>query len=310
MNNSQQEIFESNSPFYKKNEFKLSLAVIITFLFLLIELIGGLVSNSLALLADAGHMFQDVFALLLSLFALKLSSKKRTSNYSFGYKRAEVLAAFINGLFLVIISFFLLIEAFARIGKPEVINTQLMFIVSLLGIVANVAMFLLLFKGSHDDLNIKGAFLHVTGDTLGSIGALIASILIALTGNVIFDVLITFFITILISFSAFNLLKQSVRILMEGIPENIDMDSIQNALTGLDGIVSIHDLHIWSTSSKDCFLSGHAVIQSNKNANNMITMINNCLATNFQINHATIQIEHKSHVNNCSSCDSTNTIEI
>lgn len=302
MNTSQPEIYSADTLISNNKGFKLTIALLITFLFFLVEIIGGLLSNSLALLADAGHMFEDVFSLLLSIFALKISSKKRNSDYSFGYKRAEVLAAFINGLLLVFISLFLLFEAFSRFGKPEVINTQLMFVVSFLGIIANVIMFFLLLQGSQDDLNIKGAFLHVTGDTLGSIGALFASLLISFTGNPIFDILITFFITALIVFSAFNLLKQTVRILMEGIPDTVDSKAVQKTLNDLDGILSIHDLHIWSTSSKDTYLSGHAVIDNTVNTGALISLINQSLLKNFQINHATIQFEHLSHVN-CFSCD-------
>ena len=223
---------------------RLILTLLITFIILLVELIGGLLSNSLALLADVGHMFQDIISLLLSIVTLKISYKKRDSNYSFGYKRAEVLAAFLNGIFIVIISIYLLIESFNRFGKPEVINTNLMFMVSCIGIIGNITMFLLLFNGSHEDLNIKSALLHVTSDGLGSIGALTASVLIILTGNVFFDVLITLLITLLIIISAFNLLKQSIRILMEGIPENLNIDLINNDLMNIKGIKDIHDMHI------------------------------------------------------------------
>ena len=298
------EIPESKKSDSSNKEIRLVLTLLITFIILLVELIGGLLSNSLALLADVGHMFQDVFSLLLAILALKISYKKRDSNYSFGYKRAEVLAALMNGLFLVIISIYLLIESFNRFGKPEVINTSLMFIVSLIGIVANIIMFLLLFNGSHEDLNVKGALLHVAGDTLGSIGALTASVLIILTGNVFFDILVTLLITFLIIISSINLLKQSIHILMEGVPENLDVELMNSDLLDIKGVKNIHDIHIWSTSSNDKFFSGHFVIEKEIESSSIMSKITECLNTNYNISHATIQIEHDSHVKNCVSCDS------
>ena len=299
-----EEITESKKDQSSNKEIRLFLTLLITFTILLVELLGGLLSNSLALLADVGHMAQDVFSLLLSIFALKLSHKKRDLNYSFGYKRAEVLAALMNGLFLIIISIYLLIESFNRFGKPEVINTSIMFIVSFIGIIANVLMFILLYNGSHEDLNIKGALLHVASDTLGSIGALVASVLIILTGIVVFDILITLLITLLIIISAINLLKQSIHILMEGIPENVDINLMNRDLMDIKGVKNIHDIHIWSTSSSDKFFSGHFVIEKELESAKLISKINKCLNTNYKISHATIQIEHESHVNNCVSCDS------
>ncbi len=303
MTSMQGEFKQNGSSSSINNETKLIIAFIITGIFLIIELIGGLLSNSLAVLADVGHMLQDVLALLLSIVALKLYDKGRDSKHSFGYKRAEVLAAFINGLFLIVISIYLLFEAFQRYGKPEVIDTSIMFTVSFIGIVANVSIFLILYKSSHDDLNIKGALLHVAGDTLGSIGAVIASLLIILTGNVIFDILMTLVITILIIFSAISLLKESIHILMEGTPENLDLNVIHKDLSRLKGIKNIHDMHIWSSSSNERLFSGHFVINKDLEQCNAISMINNCLSTNYNISHATIQIEHESYFKNCSSCD-------
>ena len=293
---------DHNSSF--SNEFRLSLAIIITLIFFFIELLGGLLSNSLALVADAGHMFQDVFALILSLAALLIAKKKSNIKYSFGYKRAEVLSSFVNGLLLIFVSLFLLIESFNRLDKPEDINIGLMFVISLVGILANVFMFLLLFQGAHHDLNIKGAVLHIAGDTLGSLGALLASVLIYFTGNVFFDILITLFITILISISAFNLLRQSIRILMEGTPANLDLTSIQTDLSNLDGVKAIHDVHIWSASSQDCLFSCHIVADKDSDPINLIKAINNHLSITYQINHATIQVEHDSYSENCVKCDS------
>lgn len=298
---------ENNNPNIKASkdkESKMVIALGITFFFLLIELFGALISNSLAILADVGHMAEDVIALLFSLFALKIASKKRNSNYSFGYKRAEVIAAFINGLFLIVISLYLLFEAYNRFGKPEIINTGVMLAVSLIGIFSNIGIFFLLLKDSHSDLNIKGAIIHVAGDVLGSIGAALASILIMLTGNVIFDIVVTLLITILITFSAINLLKQSLHILMEGIPENLDVEQIQEKLLDLKGIKNIHDVHIWSSSSNEKLFSGHFVIDKAYEQCNVLEVIKDCLLTNYQISHTTIQIEHDSFYKNCNSCDS------
>ena len=178
-----------------------------------------------------------------------------------------------------------------------------MFVVSLVGILANLFMFLLLFQGAHHDLNIKGALLHIAGDTLGSIGALTASVLIYFTGDVFFDILITLFITFLISFSALKLLRQSIHILMEATPEDLDLIDIQKQLCTFSGVKAVHDLHVWSTSSQDRLLSGHVVIDKTCDSNTLLNSINTCLSNNFQINHTTIQVEHESYSKNCISCD-------
>ena len=294
------EHLDNNTPNYQS---KMTFVFVLTLFFFFIEILGGIISNSLALLADAGHMLQDVLALGLAMFVLQLAKRPGNSDHSYGFKRGEVLAAFTNGLFLIIISMYLLFEAFNRIDQPEKINSELMFIVSMIGLVVNIIGVLILFQSSSENLNVKAVFLHGLSDALGSIGALLASLLIFFTGNPIFDVLVTFLITILITASGINLLKKTIHILMEGTPEEFDVSEIKSDILTIDGIINVHDFHIWSLSSNEFCFSGHAVIKSSVASCDIIELVSQLLNEKYGIKHSTVQIEHKSYLEKCKSCE-------
>jgi cobalt-zinc-cadmium efflux system protein len=236
----------------------LLIALGITGTFLVIEVIGGIATNSLALLADAGHMVTDVAALLLSLGAIWLARRPATPRRSFGFLRAEVLAALINSATLVAISFYIFWEAFQRIGEPPHVDSGPMLAVAVTGLAANIVSAWVLSRGSghQDNLNTRGAYLHVMGDLLGSVGAIIAAIIMLLTNWYLADPLLSAGIGLLILWSSWRLLQASVSVLLEATPENIEPEAVATALRATPGVAGVHDLHIWTVTSGLIALSG------------------------------------------------------
>lgn len=298
-----------HSPFAIEEESsanRLLFVFLFTLVFFFVELVGGIISGSLALLADAVHMLQDVIALGLSAFAVQFAKKPKNLAHTFGFKRVEVIAAFINGISLVLVSLYIVFEAINRLSSPFEIETKLMFIVAVIGLGINFIGLILLLKSSKDNLNSKGAFLHVLSDTLGSAGAIIASILIMLTGMVIFDLIVSILITILILSSSVKLLSNSLHILMEGKPKELEIEEIERKIKELEPVKKIHDMHIWSLSSNKINLSCHVVIKNDLKvcACNLIQDINNLLISTYNITHSTIQIEHDEpcSIDDCGLC--------
>ena len=207
-----------------------------------------------------------------------------------------------NGLSLLIVSILILWEAFTRLAEPQEINTGLMFIIAAIGLIINLIGLQLLYKNSGETLNTKGAFLHVLSDALGSIGAIIASILIAITRMVIFDLLVSLLITILILRSCIKLLADSIHILMEGKPNQLKVSNIEAQLLQIEGIKSVHDVHIWSVSSNQLNFSCHLIISNTIESCDLINDINVLLKENYNINHSTIQIEHENSIKDCGLC--------
>src|SRR5699024_6944532 len=253
------------------------------FSFMIVEVIGGFLTNSLALLSDAGHMLSDAFALALSLFAFKIGEKQATEDKTFGFKRFEIIAAFINGLTLIIISLYIFYEAYNRFLTPPNVSGQMMFI-AILGLIVNIIVFWMLMRGgSQDNLNIKSALLHVLGDLLGSIGAIVA---------------------ILILVSAIRITKDSLHVLMEGKPYDINAEDVKQTLEKLFGVVEVHDLHIWSITAEFPTLTCHLVVENNIDRDYLLLEANHTIKNNYQIAHCTIQIEGsdtKQH-QNCDFC--------
>lgn len=267
----------------------LLIVLIITALYMLAEFFGGLYTNSLALTADAGHMLGDVGALLLSYFAIWLSGKKAPSEKTFGYYRAEIFAAFINGITLIVIAFLIIYEAYLRMISPPEVKSFVMIIIAFGGLIVNIIGVWLLHKDS-ENLNIKGAFLHIVGDLLGSIGAIIAGLLIYFGHFYMADPIISFIIAGFILYSSINLTNSAVQVLMETAPSHISTQEIKDAILEVENVIGVHDLHIWSIDSKKTSLSVH-VVSKPEFSRQILEDIDNILINKFRICHSAIQIE-------------------
>jgi len=237
---------------YKKN---LQLALVITFLFFMVELAGGLLSGSLALVSDAGHMFSDVLALILSLGAISLAARLPTKERTYGFLRAEIFAAFINSLMLMAVSVVILWEAYHRLLDPVPVQSGLMGAVAVAGLIANLAVVYLL-HGSHN-LNVRSAFLHVAGDVVSSVAVIAAAIWIAFTGQVTADPLLSGFIAVLIFVSAAGILRETIAILLQFTPRSVDFDAVIADMMAVQGVTGVHHVHIWSLSSEIHVLDAH-----------------------------------------------------
>jgi cobalt-zinc-cadmium efflux system protein len=273
-----------------KNMKKLLIIFAMTVVYMIAEFVGGLLSNSLALMADAGHMLSDAAALGISIVAAWLSLKPASYSKTYGYHRAEIFAAFINGIMLVAISGVIIYEAYIRLMSPPEVKAPLLIIIATGGLLVNVASANILHSSSNDNINVRGAFLHVLGDLLGSLGAVIAGLCIYFFGFYLADPIISFVIAVLILVSAFRLIGESVDILLESSPSHIDVEAIQKALMALDGVVEVHHLHVWSISAGKVAMSVHIVVSDYGN-HQILYDARNFLKHEFGINHATIQIE-------------------
>ncbi len=274
---------------------RLWIAFFINFVFLFVEVIGGLLSNSLALLADAGHMLTDVSALLLAIFVAHLAEQAPTSKRTYGLLRAEVLGAFLNGAVLVIIVGMVYWEAWRRIGSVNEIDGPLMLAVAVFGLFANAASAWILFYDRDKNVNIKGAYLHMMADTLGSVGAITAGIVILATGWTLIDPIISFVIGAFILFGSVDLLIETINILLEGTPQDIDYDEVKEALYDIEHVEDINDLHIWTISSGIPALSAHiqlcAECSDTSHWQLCLKDTQKMLREKFGIVHSTLQLE-------------------
>jgi cobalt-zinc-cadmium efflux system protein len=271
----------------------LTYALAITAAFALVELVGGLLSGSLALLSDAGHMFTDVLALGLSLGASLVAGRQATERHTFGFLRAEILVALVNGIALVGISLLVIHEALGRLSNPTTVDADLMLVVALIGMGANVLGMFLLHRGSKENLNVRGAFLHMMGDLLSSFGVIAAALLIRFFGWQQADALIGIAIAAVIMFGAYRLISQSVSILLEAVPKHIELREVEEAMTSVEGVIMVHDLHVWTLSSGVYALSGHVVVEDRQVSacSPVLRQIERMLEERFHIGHATLQIE-------------------
>lgn len=264
--------------------------LVLTAIFMIAEVVGGIVSNSLALLADAGHMFTDVAALGLSVFAMHLARRPPTTRRTYGYARLEILAALLNGATLLVISGLILREAWERVHEPLVIDGVLMLSVAGVGLVVNVAGALLLHSHAHDNLNVRGAYLHVLGDLLGSVGTIVAGVLVLTAGWTLADPLISLVIAALILYSAWNLVREATDVLLESAPAHIDMESLLEDLSSIDGLDDVHDVHVWTLTSGFIALSGHGVIDDPGEHMRVLDQIRDKMSRRG-IEHVTFQLE-------------------
>ncbi|ASF27731.1 MULTISPECIES: cation diffusion facilitator family transporter [Bacillus amyloliquefaciens group] len=267
--------------------------------YMIIEAIGGFLTNSLALLSDAGHMLSDSISLMIALIAFKLAEKKASHNKTFGYKRFEILAAVINGAALILISLYIIYEAIKRFSHPPEVATTGMLIISIIGLAVNILVAWIMLNGgdTKNNLNIKGAYLHVVSDMLGSIGAILAAILIIFFGWGWADPLASVIVAVLVLRSGYNVTKDAIHVLMEGTPENIDVTDIIHTIEETEGIQNIHDLHIWSITSGLNALSCHAVVDDQltiSESERILRKIEHELE-HKGITHVTIQMETAAH---------------
>ncbi|GGS08502.1 MULTISPECIES: cation diffusion facilitator family transporter [Deinococcus] len=270
------------------NARQLTLALLLTGSFLVVEVIYGLLSGSLALLSDAGHMLTDVMALALSLFALKIGQRTADRRLTFGYRRAEILAAAVNAAALFAIGLYILVEAYGRLRAPVEVQTTPMLIVATLGLVVNLISARLLVQGSGDSLNMKSAYLEVMGDLLGSVAVIVGALLIRFTGQTWIDPVLGALIGLWVLPRTWQLLKASVNVLMEGVPSGLDLDALRAELAALPGITDVHDLHVWSVTSGQHSLTAHLVSPApSADVHALISTV----ATRHGIEHVTVQLE-------------------
>lgn len=275
------------------NKKGLTIALIITFMIMIMEFIGGLVTNSLALLSDAGHMLSDSSSLLLSLIAFWFAEKPPSPNKTYGYYRFEILAAFFNGITLFLMAGWIVYEAFERIVSPPNVSSGTMIFIAVIGLLANLSSaFFLKNQGNVDEnVNVKSAYLHVIGDALGSVGAIIAGILMLQFEWYIADPIISIIVALLILKSAWGVLKMSIHILMEGTPIIVDQVKVKEVLLSIEGVKDIHDLHIWTITSGLDSLTCHLLIGDRENEQKILQQAIILIEKNFGITHTTIQIE-------------------
>ncbi len=274
----------------KSNQGRLSLALILTAVFFVVEVVGGVVSNSLALLADAGHMFTDVGALALSLFVAWFSRQPSAPEKTYGYLRWEVLAAFLNGSVLLVVSAGIVWEAAQRFRAPEPLEGGLMLAVALAGLTVNAISAWILQPVHRHNLNTRGAYLHVLGDLLGSVGTVAAALVIRFTGWLVVDPIASVLVTLLVIRSAWRLVRESVDVLLESTPSHISLGSVRTGLRAIPGIESVHDLHVWTVTSGMVAMSAHAVVREPGNNQKVLEQAVAAMR-GLGIDHVTLQVE-------------------
>lgn len=281
-----------HNPDLERSEGRLAIAFGLTVLYMFAEAVGGWIFNSLALLADSGHMLSDALALGLSWLAIRIGRKRPSDTHTFGFKRSEILAALFNGLVLWLIVGIIFYEAAQRLYHPVAVQGRGMLLVALFGLIINLVMAGLLFGSAKESINIRGAFLHVSSDALGSLGAVAAGLIIILTGQYWVDPLISVFIGILIIYSSWGLITESFHILMEGVPEGYDVSNIESALVAVPGVCCVYDLHVWRIAGTEVHLSAHVVLSDDSlNPGEVLDSINSVLRNRLKVIHTTIQIE-------------------
>ena len=266
---------------------------------LVLQVIGGIASGSLALLADAGHMLTDSTGLVIALVAVTLAARPATTARTFGLQRIEILAALTNGLLLVGIAVWVLIRAVDRWQQPEHVNSSLMLTVAVVGAVANIIGLLILRAGKDESLNLRGAYLEVLGDLLGSIAVVVAAVVIALTGWTRADSIASLAIVVLILPRAWSLLRDVVDVLLEATPKGVDLDTVREHIREVPGVLDVHDLHAWTITSGVPVLSAHVVVDdaclAEDRSGQVLDRLGECLGHHFDVEHCTFQLEPVGH---------------
>jgi cobalt-zinc-cadmium efflux system protein len=282
---------------------KFTLAIVLTIM--VVEIVGGIFSGSLALLSDAGHMLVDALALGLSLFAIRAAQRPATAAKTFGYHRVEILAALANGAILVLVSAYIFYEAYHRFLEPSAVKTPLMLIIAIIGLFANLGGVLLLNRASRRSLNIRAAFWHIIGDTISSAGVIIAAMVILFTGKYMADAIAAVVIGIIILWGAVRIVRESVDVLLEAVPKHVETTQVTDFIEHIPGVNEVHDIHIWTITSNMYALSAHLVINDQMVSKSMdiVSVVRQELARRFNISHTTLQLE-------CQSCPTGSVCEL
>ena len=280
------------APINVETRRRLTLALVITAVVMLVELIGGWLAGSLALLADAAHMLADVAALGLALIAVWIAQRPATPERSFGFMRLEILAALINGAVLFGIAIGIGIEAWHRLHVPQLVNGPLLLGVAAVGFAANLAAVVILHRGHEHSLNQRGAYLHVLGDLLGSVGALVAGVIVLTSGWIMADPLISVLIGALVLISAWRLVQESTDVLLEAAPRHIALSDVHDRIATVPGVESVHDLHLWTVTSGVVAMSGHLVVKNPTDNQPVLEEVQERMQA-LGINHVTVQLERE-----------------
>ena len=267
-------------------------ALAVTAIFLVIEVVGGLLANSLALLADAGHMLTDVAALALSLFVAWFSRQPASPQRTYGYLRWEVLAAFLNGATLLLISVWIVWEAFLRLRAPEPVQGGLMLGVAVAGLVVNIIAARMLHSSGESSLNMRAAYLHVLSDLLGSVGTVAAAVIVKWTGWVAADPVASVIMALLILRGAWRIVRESVDVLLESTPSHISLGAVRSQLEAIPGVESVHDLHVWTVTSGLVAMSAHAIVRESERHQHVLEHVHDAMRL-FGIDHVTVQLERR-----------------
>ncbi|GFE62540.1 cation diffusion facilitator family transporter [Geobacter sp. AOG2] len=272
-------------------------AIVLTLVTLVAEVVGGIWTNSLALLSDAAHVFLDLFALLLSLGAIKLAGLPSSETRTFGWHRAEVFASFINGVSIFLIAFGILYEAAGRLLHPEPVNSLPMFVIAVIGLIMNLIAASALHQHSHDDLNVHSAFLHVIGDAAASVGVIVGGVVMYVSHWYVLDALISIGIGCVVFFGAWRVLRESTHILLEGVPRGLQVSEIAGSIRSVPGVQDIHHLNVWSICSHIVALSAHLDVRDDFKWQqaDVIHEVEHMLLDRYHITHTTLQVE-------CSAC--------
>jgi len=275
------------------NSRRVLIALVMTAVFTVVELIGGLITGSLALLADAGHMLTDTMALTLAIVAFRVSNRPADSRRTYGYQRFQILAAFINGLCLLGIVAWIIIEAVSRLLSPQDVLATGMLYVACTGLIVNVLSFAVLHGGDRENLNMRGAALHVLGDLLGSVAAIAAALVIIATGWTPIDPILSVLVAMLILRSAWHLVRHSVHVLLEGSPDWLDVRRMQDDVTQrVNAVVAIHHVHVWGLTQQDLMLTMHIVLdRPGTNATAVVREVKQILQSDYGIRHSTIEVD-------------------
>ena len=269
----------------------LVITLILTTAFLVAEVIGGLLTQSLALLADAGHMLTDVGGLALALFAIRFAARPATPERTYGYYRAEILAALTNAVVLVGISIYILVEAYQRFKNPPEVASGLMLVIALIGLGVNLAGMLILRTGSSESLNLRGAYFEVLSDMVSSLGVILAALIIFVTGWRYADPLVSAGIGLFILPRTWTLLRQAVGVLLEGVPSDVNVTSLRETIAATDGVEGVHDLHVWALTSGMNAMSAHVVCANSASRDDVLSRVHERVRSTFAISHVTVQIE-------------------
>lgn len=281
-----------------------AVAIVLNLAFVFIEAIYAVIAHSMALLADAGHNLGDVLGLVMAWIAAWLLTRPGSSRFSYGYRRTSILTALINALVLIATCAIIAYESIIKLVHPVAVKEPIIIVVALIGVVINGVTAMMFMKGAQDDLNIKGAFLHLASDALVSFGVVIAAIIILFTGWLRLDPIVGLLIVVVILAGTWGVLRDSLKMVLDAVPSHIDLEKVRNYLLDIPGVESIHDLHIWALSTQNTALTAHLVMPKKQLTDKAIHKINDELLHQFKIDHATIQVESGDGAHPClAQCD-------